>query len=596
MAIKTVEVQMPDGSIKEVDIEVPDEPKSADQKIREARPAGFDDQTPVQAAWEGFKEGAIGGVKGFLQGVLPGAVGAVTAIPDAVIGLIQGAGNAIVGAGNLAQDPVGTLTRAKDDIASMGPAAVKAWEQAMELARRDPEGFGRQVGEITGATEVAVTGARALPMAPKPVANRVGQVLESVGTSGKWPIRMMGAHQLGSGNPAGLVTMMAPEGLRATGVQLQRAALPTGAGLATSQGKLLGLQNELAAGARPPAALLADTDEIIADLTTRIKNSKLPSEVAALQKEQNAVLKLRANIQKAADAAAPAPDTRLPSGAREIEGPATSPGIRLAPEPNRPSSGRVPYGAPPAESSSRVQKVQAAEAKAADKAEKAAEKAAKEAEARAKIEKQKQNLQAREPRVTETVSAPGQRMTTTYGPPEVDPTLANLSPLERELLGKASEVRLVGQGPKVKVTQPIRQSAFEEIGEEIDLTDASKPNVAAERAAERFGRNFVDEGATVPEGRGLSQDLLDQAEDMPSADVELDIPETRSKNARSAVDSRITDNDFEELRQIFTENPGMSAEDAVQRLVDARKSRSEMYRTRAGMDRGAQSAFDRDEY
>jgi hypothetical protein len=136
------------------------------------------------------------------------------------------------------------------------------------------------------------------------------------------------------------------------------------------------------------------------------------------------------------------------------------------------------------------------------------------------------------------------------------------------------------------------------IGDEIDLTAVSggAPNVARERAAERFGRNFVDEGATTPTGRGLPQELLDQAEELPEPPPSLDIPASRSRRSPlSSVDDRLTENDFDTLRQIVAENPGISTSEASQLLLEERAARSRMYRTRAGMDRGAQDAFDLDE-
>jgi hypothetical protein len=163
---------------------------------------------------------------------------------------------------------------------------------------------------------------------------------------------------------------------------------------------------------------------------------------------------------------------------------------------------------------------------------------------------------------------------------------------EQDLLRRATSNRPASAAARSTVTEPMP------IGDEIDLTAVSggAPNVARERAAERFGRNFVDEGATTPTGRGLPQELLDQAEELPEPPPSLDIPASRSRRSPlSSVDDRLTENDFDTLRQIVAENPGISTSEASQLLLEERAARSRMYRTRAGMDRGAQDAFDLDE-
>lgn len=577
-----------------VEVEVPDEPKaelSADQKLRAARPAGFDVDTAgdinplnigASAAFQGFKEGTVQGAKGFAKGVIPGAVGAVTSIPAGIVGLVKAFGASVGGAARLMTDPVGTLSEAAGSVASMGPKAVEMFDQAMQLARSDPEGFGKAVGEITGAAEVGILGARALPMAPKPVLNRVGKLAESVGTHGKWPIRMMGAHQLGSGNPAGLVTMMAPEMLKSSGTAMQRAVTPAGAGLKTTEGQLLKLQNELSTGARAPEALLADVDEMAASVGERLGVAKLPSEVTALQKEQSAITKLQNAITRKVEV--PATDTRLPSGAREIDaGNVQSPNIRIAPDKGLPSSERVPVVGTPVDapaiaekqfaqdiensmdeslSSAKairdlksLDKAIAVEQKSAgniriasgkrEAAMKAAEdaadlaqmdttaKAAADATAKTQIETTKKGLVAGTPRITETVKAPGQSMTTTFGPPPA----SGLTPFEEELLARASSVR-PANGPKV-TTQP-----------------ASAP--------------------------AAPSSVLD------------DIPQTLSRNPLSSLDDRLTDHDVQSLKDIVAADPSISVEEATAEMLRQRAQRSSTYRSEAGLSRLEQSALDRD--
>lgn len=172
------------------------------------------------------------------------------------------------------------------------------------------------------------------------------------------------------------------------------------------------------------------------------------------------------------------------------------------------------------------------------------------------------------------------------------------------LARKQSEgpVRLGRPGPASALPEatgvvPEAAEALESAFPEVDLTEASGggSTVARERAAERFGRNFVDEGATVPEGRGLPQELLEQAE-TPSAPVDaapdLDIPTTKSKNPLSELDNRITQNDLDQLMELLAS--GMSKEEAVAQMVQARRARSQAYYEQAKLDRQNRFVLERD--
>ena len=178
-------------------------------------------ENPLDAQMQGFKEGALGGAKGFAKEAIPGVVKAVGGIPAGVIALIKELGATAEGAYHLATDPVGTLKNAAESIGSIPGKGSEMFASAMQLAASDPEGFGRAVADVTGQAEVGIASSKLMPLAPKPIARVIGTVAEQVGTKGAWPIRMMGAHQFGSGNPMGIVTMGLPEALKQGGGKLK---------------------------------------------------------------------------------------------------------------------------------------------------------------------------------------------------------------------------------------------------------------------------------------------------------------------------------------------------------------------------------------
>jgi hypothetical protein len=180
----------------------------------------------LEGAAQGMREGVIGGAKGFVKGIVPGAVSAVTGAPGAIFRLGKGAIDAAVGGYNMVTDPVKTSKGAIDSIATIPGKIKDAASAAATKAAVDPEGFGNDVGQMTGGTAAGIGMGRVLPMAPKPIARKLGSFVEQVGQQGKWPIRMMGAHQLGSGNPAGLATITMPEVLTKTGRSLQEFGAP----------------------------------------------------------------------------------------------------------------------------------------------------------------------------------------------------------------------------------------------------------------------------------------------------------------------------------------------------------------------------------
>lgn len=539
MPIKKIVIEMPDGTRKTVSVEMPDEAPaelSADQKIRAARPAGFDDLSPLEASYQGLREGMQEGAKGFAKEIVPAVGKGIANIPQGIFDVIKMAASAAGESGEFFSDPAGTLSRWAESAKGLPAKAKQALDDTIALAANDPQAFGSAVADVTGDVGVGVAAAKALPMAVKPVAEKTGKLMQTVGTKGEWPIRMVGAHQLGSGNPLGAVIMGAPEGLVAAGKKLEKYGRGGISSLDLPEQRFAqdierSLSKKL--DASPAREGLEDLDAAIAAEKKRagaIRVAAAKSETAAKKTEDAADLaKTRAD------------ETATKAAAKKTE------------------------------------------KETADEA------------ARLKIEEKKKGLVAREPRITETVKAPGQSMSTTFGPSQAE----KLTPLEQELLKRATSVTPVGRGAKVTVTPaPSRAAAVVDDLDEIDLTGDITPEAVApdlrSRAAERFGRNYIDEGATTPEGRGLPQDLLDEAVEE-AAPPALDIPPSTSRRSVSAVDDRMSENDFDVLREILRENPDTPGVDAISRLLEERAARARMYRNRAGLDAGADLAFDLDE-
>lgn len=113
--------------------------------------------TYAAGAWKGLKEGVAGGAKGFVEGLIdsPGA-------------LMRGVGTAFT------QSPATTI---KETAAAVGriPAAVQA-------AGADPEGWGRDVGTVTGTTLLTegVPLLRGVPAARAALVEPAGAVVKAV--------------------------------------------------------------------------------------------------------------------------------------------------------------------------------------------------------------------------------------------------------------------------------------------------------------------------------------------------------------------------------------------------------------------------------
>jgi hypothetical protein len=72
-----------------------------------------------------------------------------------------------------------------------------------------------------GATTAGSIASHAIPASLPKAAKLAGTVAEQVADKGGWPIRMVGSHMLGAGNPAGVAMMAVPDALKAVGGKLK---------------------------------------------------------------------------------------------------------------------------------------------------------------------------------------------------------------------------------------------------------------------------------------------------------------------------------------------------------------------------------------
>jgi hypothetical protein len=223
----------------------------------------------------------------------------------------------------------------------------------------------------------------------------------------------------------------------------------------------------------------------------------------------------------------------------------------------------------------------AAERRATKAAEKLAAKEAADAAASAEIEAAKEGLVAGKPRITETVKAPGQSMSTTFGAPPK----SGLTPFEEEMLKRASSVKPVGAGPKVTVTQPAPAAA--------PKATYRGMQEALEEGGESFPLYNVDAPGHRLHGSTVGADTL-RREGIAIPEASAGIPATKSRNPLSSLDDRLTDSDVESLKEIVTSNPAISVEEATAELLKQRAQRSAMYRSNAGLNRLEQAALDRE--
>jgi hypothetical protein len=120
------------------------------------------------------------------------------------------------------------------------PEALKTIVEGMsnignEFASADPETKARMIGQLVETAGLGAAAAQFGKPAAKATLRGAGTMMKTVGEKGGWPIRMMGAHQLGSGNLLGAAVLAVPEILKSAGTKLRsmggadlETALPSG--------------------------------------------------------------------------------------------------------------------------------------------------------------------------------------------------------------------------------------------------------------------------------------------------------------------------------------------------------------------------------
>lgn len=200
--------------------------------------ASVPDDTFSKGFHEGLKkEPVAGGLVGFGEafpaGLAKGAWDTIKFPLTAIKGIVGGTAA-------LATDPVGTLTSLRDSIVDLPAHAKKAFDDAIELASTDPEGWGKAVGTVTGGIEGGIATSR-IPL--KPGIRVAGKAMQYAGEH-PFVARMSGGAMVGrgmiKGDPltigAGVATMGVPALLTKTGKALREfsgedlsTALPSGA-------------------------------------------------------------------------------------------------------------------------------------------------------------------------------------------------------------------------------------------------------------------------------------------------------------------------------------------------------------------------------
>ncbi len=436
----------------------------------------------------------------------------------------------------------------------------------MDVAAKDPEGFGKEVGKYTGIAETGVASAKLVPMLPKPIAEKVGTAAETFGKRASWPLRISGAHQIIGGNVLGGVgTMMAPEMIGSTGKAMRTWGEPPPLNESGARTYDMPATKTPAAPirvqARPAPTVVSERVPIIggaAEESPRVQKV-IAKEQAVKIKANEAVdaeqLKKLKEFQDAKAAEAKAQETAT----KDIE---TNLGKSLD-----------SMGNPAAEGLKDVDAAIADEAKQG--AARRAASAQREAELKAQdtIDKAKAGLVKGEPKITETVKAPGSTMTTTYVPEEAaaaptsgaDPT-GDLTPWEQEMLRRSGGRPGGGGGVSGRTGKMVQP---------VDVA-ASKSTVTQPLAAPESVSTLPDTSA------------LPTQEEAPLA------PASRSRRAQSSI-SGMSANDMAEMQTILDEAGGhLTPEEIAQELIRRRAQRSSMYRSEARLSKLEQQALERD--
>lgn len=303
---------------------------------------------PVIAGIGGFGKGAVTGLKNAAIGF-----GGRIAHPlDTIGGIVGGLANEVVGTyhgiGNLASDPKQTLSDAGSAIMGMPGTIAQGVSDELD---KGPAQVGQDIGGMTADTMAGIGLAGGLRILPKPAAISTGRFMQKAGGHTGFALRIMGAHQIGSGNPMGFVTMTLPESLKKGGEALERWATEPGALAATPESTFLQVQQDLVQAGQDPAVharLSSQLDQMQADLVKQRQTAQLPGDLVSAQKAQNRLDQLRNKLVRAT------PDETFggsPNPPMPPSGPTTPPPVRpipgkvILPDPETAAPGYVPGGA-----------------------------------------------------------------------------------------------------------------------------------------------------------------------------------------------------------------------------------------------------------
>jgi hypothetical protein len=160
-----------------------------------------------------------------MKGIGPGLVTGAVETVKLPYTLGKAAVDTAVGGFNLVTKPGETIRKTGDTLSAIPGRIKTAVSDAATKAATDPEGFGKDVGNLTGQIEggiaTGVGAGRMMPLVPKAVARNVGQVMETVGANSQYPSLVVGTHQLAQGNLSGFGTMGLPLALKKGGRGLQ---------------------------------------------------------------------------------------------------------------------------------------------------------------------------------------------------------------------------------------------------------------------------------------------------------------------------------------------------------------------------------------
>ncbi len=238
------------------------------------------------------------------KGYATGMYGVVRHPFDTTRNILTGAGQQL---GSAVSGLYGAATSLPADTASKIASGFtegipNAYNAIVNKASTDPEGYGKDVGRMTGETMAGIAAGSTGRFLPKTAARTLGAGFESVGgKGGTLAFRIGGLGQLANGNPAGIATLLLPEVFRKTGQAMQRWGTEPGALASTPEGMFLQVQQDLRKAGSDPAvadALSKQLDSLAKQAETLRASAKLPSDMAIAQKMTDRVDKLTAALAR----------------------------------------------------------------------------------------------------------------------------------------------------------------------------------------------------------------------------------------------------------------------------------------------------------